>query len=96
MSLFSNARLLMKLSPYMDKIGKQLPMSKNVHGSIQLLLTIGQALNAVLSLVPDKEKIYVAVGISAVQGIIGILNHFDGDGATATDTTSTSTSTGEK
>lgn len=77
MGLIRNARILMFLSPLMDKLGEQLPMTKNVHGLIQTLLTVAQMLNGVSTMVPVKYRVWVAVGVSAVQGIIAVLNHFD-------------------
>lgn len=88
MSLFQNARILLYLSPYMDKIGKEIQMSKNVHSIIQILLTAVQALNGFTSFVPPKFQIWVSIGISGIQGIIGVLNHFD-PSATTTPTSST-------
>ena len=77
MGLIRNARILMYFSPLMDKLGKQIQMTKNVHGVIQTLLTIGQIVNGASNFVPDKYKVYVAAAFSAVQGVIAVLNHFD-------------------
>lgn len=81
MGLVRNARILMRLSPYMDKIGAVLSMSKSVHSVIQALMLAIQGLNAITDVIPAKEKIWVAIGASAIQGIIGVLNHFDSQAA---------------
>jgi hypothetical protein len=99
MGIIRNAKLLWYLSPYMDKLGEYLTMTKSVHGTVQALLTLAQMLNGLTAFTPDKYKIWVAVSVSAVQGIIAVLNHFDstvtpptvnvntGTGSISTDTT---------
>ena len=96
MGIIRNAKLLWYLSPYMDKIGQLvenlgegLTMSKNVHTVVQMLMTAAQAVNGLQTFVPAKFKIWIMVGLSAIQGLIGVLNHFDP--TTATDTTTTIT-----
>lgn len=69
----------------MDKIGEQIKMSKNVHSVIQILMTAAQAVNGLAAFIPGNYKIWIAVGLSAIQGVIGVLNHFD----TTTPTTPT-------
>jgi hypothetical protein len=72
----------------MDKIGEQLQMTKTVHSVIQLLLTAINGIDAVSSFVPMKYKIWITIGISAIQGVIGVLNHFDTTDPTTTNSTS--------
>jgi hypothetical protein len=74
----------------MDKIGEQLQMSKTVHSVIQLLLTAVNGIDAVSNFVPMKYKIWITIGISAIQGVIGVLNHFDTETVSTTTTTSIS------
>ncbi len=75
----------MYLSPFMDKIGKSIQMTKNIHGMIQAGLLVVQMLNGFTSFVPDMYKVYVAATISALQGIIAVANHFDTSVTTTTD-----------
>jgi len=51
-------------------------MKWSVNTVLQLLATIAQGINAVGELVPEGYHLWVAVALSAIQGVVGVLAHF--------------------
>ncbi len=51
---------------------------------VQLLMTAGQAGNAILDFVPPAKKPIVAAGLGAIQAVTAFLSHFSNpDGTSA-------------
>ena len=51
-------------------------MKFSVNGVIQLIGTLAQTVNALGAFVPDKQKVYVAAALAALQGLSAVLAHF--------------------
>jgi uncharacterized membrane protein HdeD (DUF308 family) len=51
-------------------------MKLSVNVVVQFLGLIAQGLNQVLDLASPKAKFWIMVGLSVIQGIVGILAHF--------------------
>lgn len=53
-------------------------MSRFFHGVLQVVLTVGNAAVAASGAIPAPYNFIVVGGVSAVQGIIAIVNHARG------------------
>ncbi len=61
-------------------------MKFSVGAVIQTLLLAVQGLNQVGDMLPLKTRVWVAVAISGLQGIVGVLQHFSNpDGGKASE-----------
>lgn len=82
--LFAELKVWWKLRPVLKGLEEISKMKWTVNTVIQLLGTIGQAVNVVGGLIPPAWHVWVAVVLSAIQGIVGVLAHFKNpDGTTA-------------
>jgi hypothetical protein len=87
-NVFTKLRILnLTLSKWgqIEKIVKgDKSMRLSVNSLIQILAMVGQYGNQVSDFLPAKGKFWAAVGIAAVQGIVGVLAHFKNpDGTSA-------------
>lgn len=87
MSLLRNARLLLILSPYMDRIGKECSMPISWHVVFQVVAMLIQAANALLPMLPPNGKIAVTLGVGAVQALLAFVAHFTNPDGTPAPTT---------
>lgn len=59
-------------------------MKFSINMILQILMTAGQAGNAILDFVPAKTKPAVAAGLGIIQGVVGLIAHFSNpDGTNA-------------
>lgn len=77
-------KIWLRLQPYINKIKEIAKMKISVNSILQILMLAGQGANAVADVLPEGGKLWVAVALSIIQGVVGVLAHFHNpDGTTA-------------
>jgi hypothetical protein len=69
-------RIWLRLRPIMNRFQELTKMKFSVNVLIQMLALAAQGLNATMELLPGRGKFWAMVGLSAVQGVTGVLAHF--------------------
>jgi len=84
MGLIRNYRLLTTISPYMDRIGKELSMPLSWNMIFQAVATGIQGTNAISPMFPHDTQVAIALGVAVVQAAIAFIAHFTNpDGTSA-------------
>lgn len=88
--IITKLRIVSAITGTWGKIEKQLEserklgMKLSVNSIVQTLMLALQGLNQISDILPLKGKFWVMIGISAIQGIIGVMAHFvNPDGTSA-------------
>lgn len=76
MNVIKVLRIYWRLRPVLSKLEEAGKMKFSVNALIQILGLVAQGINAASDLLPPRGKFWAAVGLSAVQGLIGVLAHF--------------------
>jgi hypothetical protein len=69
-------RIWLRLRPMMNRFQELTKMKFSVNVLIQMLALAAQGLNATMELLPGRGKFWAMVGLSAVQGVTGVLAQF--------------------
>jgi hypothetical protein len=69
-------QIWLRLRPMMNRFQELTKMKFSVNVAIQMLALAAQGLNATVELLPGRGKFWAMVGLSAVQGVTGVLAHF--------------------
>lgn len=89
MSLIGNVKyikLYFKISPLIDTLQKECSMKLTTNVVIQILATVGQLVNQLSPVVPEKQRTLVLAVLAAVQGVVAAVAHYsnpDGTNASA-------------
>jgi hypothetical protein len=69
-------RIWWRLRPLINQFQELTKMKFSLNVAIQMLALVAQGLNASVDLLPGRGKFWAMVGLSAVQGVAGVLAHF--------------------
>jgi hypothetical protein len=69
-------RIWWRLRPLVNQFQELTKMKFSLNVAIQMLALVAQGLNASVDLLPGRGKFWAMVGLTAVQGVAGVLARF--------------------